>query len=208
MPPSDPEQRSQGDLPDAVPLESTAVLLARIRAGDGVARECLIARCLPALRRWAHGRLPPGARDLAETDDLVQNTLLRSLHHLEGFEARHEGAFLAYLRQILLNQVRDEIRRAARRPGREELAEDLMGNVPSPLEEAIGVQALERYEAALDRLTPQQHEAVVMRIEMGYSNEEIAQAIGVPSANAARMLVVRGLLRLSKEMQDGSAPGA
>jgi hypothetical protein len=41
-----------------------------------------------------------------------------------------------------------------------------------------------------------------MRIEMGFTNEEVAQAIGAPTANAARMLVVRGLLRLSEEMQD------
>jgi RNA polymerase sigma-70 factor, ECF subfamily len=202
VPPSEPEQRAQGDPSEASPLESTAVLLARIRAGDEAARDRLLSRYLPALRRWAHGRLPAGARDLSETDDLVQNTLIRSLSHLEGFEARHEGAFLAYLRQILLNQVRDEIRRVARRPGQEALEEDLQGNAPSPLEETIGVDTLERYEAALLRLTPQQHEAVVMRIEMGFSNEEIAQAIGAPTANAARMLVVRGLLRLSEEMQD------
>lgn len=202
MPPSEPQQRARGELPEVSPLESTAILLARVRAGDAIARDRLLRRYLPALRRWAHGRLPPGARDLSETDDLVQNTLIRSLHHLEGFEARFEGAFLAYLRQILLNQVRDEVRRVARRPGREALEEDLSENAPSPLEVTIGVQTLERYEAALLRLTPQQHEAVVMRIEMGFSNEEIAQAIGVPTANAARMLIVRGLLRLSEEMQD------
>lgn len=202
MPPSEPEQQHPGDPPEGPPLDSTAFLLARIRAGDAAAKEQLLERYLPALRRWAHGRLPPGARDLSETDDLVQNTLIRSLQHLEEFEPRHEGAFLAYLRQILLNLVRDEIRRAARRPGREALEEDLPGNAPSPLEEAIGVETLERYEAALMKLTPEQREAVVMRIELGFSDEEIAQALGVQTANAARMRVVRGLLSLSKEMQD------
>src|SRR5262245_9691190 len=97
-------------------LESTQELLGRIRGGDAAARERLIARYLPALQKWAHGRLPARARNLTLTDDLVQESLIRALSHLEGFEPRRPGAFLAYLRQILLNQVRDEIRKTDRRP--------------------------------------------------------------------------------------------
>ena len=72
------------------------------RAGDQRARERLVSRFLPILRNWATGRLPGGARDLAETDDLVQITLVRALDHIDRFEHRGEGAFLAYLRRILL----------------------------------------------------------------------------------------------------------
>src|SRR5947208_16437739 len=81
--------------------ESTVTLLQRIRAGDLGAREHLLGRYLPLLRRWAHGRLPVYARALDDTDDLVQITLLRSLKHLDQFEAERSGAFLAYLRQTL-----------------------------------------------------------------------------------------------------------
>lgn len=182
------------------PLESTEYLLARIRQGDLAARERLLGRYLVPLQRWAHGRLPSRARDLSQTDDLVQSTLIRALDHLNGFEPRREGAFLAYLRQILLNQVRDEIRRVGRRPVREALEEDLPGRTPSPLEEAIGSQTLEAYEAAIAGLTEKQQEAVVLRIELGFSYEEVATAIGAPSWNAARMLVTRALVRLAEEM--------
>jgi RNA polymerase sigma-70 factor (ECF subfamily) len=196
-------ERVPGPEPEEPSLESTATLLERIRAGDLAARERLLGRYLPALKRWAHGRLPPYSRDLTETDDLVQMTLLSTLNHLEGFDSRREGAFLAYLRRILLNKLRDEIRRTRRRPGKEALAEDLPERNPSPLENAIGMQILEAYETALARLPENQQEAVILKIEMGFSNPEIATAIGSPSPNAARMLVVRGLERLAAEMNDG-----
>jgi len=95
-------------------------LLAKARKGDGQAVELLFERCLPALRRWARGRLPSYARDLADTQDLVQETVLHTLNKLESFEPRHQGALQAYLRQAVANRIRDEIRRVTRRPVPEE----------------------------------------------------------------------------------------
>lgn len=181
-------------------LETTAGLLQRVRDGDARARERLLARYLPSLRRWAHGRLPPGARELADTDDLVQVTLLRALDHLEGFEPRRPGAFLAWLRRILLNALRDEIRRTVRRTGREPLDEALPDPAPSVVEQAIGREGLERYEAALSGLSDEQQEAVILRIELGLTYEQVAEAMGKPSANAARMVVSRALARLAEAM--------
>lgn len=182
------------------PMESTTALLDRARRGDEEARELLASRFLPLLRRWAHGRLPSRARGAVDTDDLVQVTLIKALDRLASFEPRREGAFLAYLRRILLNQLRDEIRRAM--PGREAEIEEIPAPLPSLVEEAIGKQAVERYEQALQTLDERQREAVVLRIEFGYSHEEVAEAVGCPSANAARMLVSRALVRLA-EVLDG-----
>ena len=184
-------------------LESTASLLVLIRSGDKVAKERLLGRYLPALQRWAHGRLPPQARDVEMTDDLVQKTLVRALDKLEGFEPRWRGAFLAYLRQILLNLVRDEIRKVGRRPGRKDLTDELLDHSPSPIDELIGKEALGEYQSALELLDERDQEAIVLRIEMEMSYEEIAQAIGSPSANAARMRVTRGLQKLVEAMRHG-----
>ena len=189
--------------PGAVDLESTASLLAEIRAGSSNARERLVCRYLDPLRRWARGRLPAGARDLTDTDDLVQVTLLRALDRVEQFEYRKEGAFLAYLRRILQNRIRDEARRVARRPDREDLPEELPAAEPSPLEHAIGQEALERYERALASLEPDQQEAVILRIELGRTYPEISAALGSPSSNAARMKVSRALVRLAEVMDEG-----
>jgi RNA polymerase sigma factor (sigma-70 family) len=191
-----------GPEPAPTDLESTAFLLDQVRRGDARARERLAARFLPLLRRWAHGRLPGHARSLADTDDLVQVSLLRALDHVDGFEARREGAFLAYLRRILLNAVRDEIRRAARRPMQDVDSADLPAPDASLLEQQVGRETLDAYEGALTRLTEAQREAVIMRLEFGYSYPQIADAMGRTTPNAARMLVARALVQLAEEMDD------
>src|SRR5262245_17251488 len=179
------------------PLEVTAVLLDRIRSGDTVAREILFARFLPVIQRWAHRRLPVQARELADTDDLVQVTLIRALNRLDGFESRREGAFLAYLRTVLLNAVRDELRRARRSARAEPADEADWGMAPSELERLVGRERLDLYDGGLTRVEPDKREAVLMRLEFGYSHAEIASALGKPSADAARMMVARALAELA-----------
>jgi len=192
--------------PGPVPpdLETTAALLTRVRAGDALARERLAGRYLPILRRWAHGRLPGHARDLSDTDDLVQVTLLRALDHVKEFEPNREGAFLAYLRRILLNAMRDEIRRSTRRPAREPLDDELPDRGLSVIEQVIGRDTMERYEAALMQLPEEQQEGIILKIEFDFTHQEIADALGKPSANAARMMVARALLKLAELMDVGA----
>ena len=97
---------------------------------------------------------------------------------MSEFEPQREGAFLAYLRRIVLNAVRDELRRAGRRPGRANLDESLPQPGPSLVEQAIGRETMEAYEVALATLPEEQREAVIMRIEFGYTYPEIAEALG------------------------------
>jgi RNA polymerase sigma factor (sigma-70 family) len=187
---------------DPHPLDSTASLLARARSGDERARDRLFARFVPQLARWAHRRLPPGSRDLHETDDLVQITLVRALGRLDDYEHRGAGGFFAYLRQILLNAVRDEIRKAAGRKRVDGLGEGIADPGPSPLETAVGRDTMERYERGLARLSDDQREAVILKVELGLTNGDIAELLGRPSADAARMLVARALTHLAEAMRD------
>lgn len=184
------------------PLETTATLLVRVRLGDDAARERLFARYLPTLRRWAHHRLPSSARDLRDTDDLVQDTLLSALRRIDRFEHRGEGAFLAYLRQILVNAIRDGLRRAAVRPRQTTIDDELHDQAPSPLEQAIGSERVARFERALARLDPEPRQAVILRVEFGFSHQQIADALGKPSVDAARMTVARALVTLAKAMHE------
>ena len=119
---------------------------------------------------------------------------------MERFEPHGEGAIGAYLRQAVLNRIRDEIRRVKRQPEREALA-DGPSSTASPLELAIGTETVERYERALGRLSPTDREAVVAAVEMNYSPEDLATVLGRPTANAARVAVVRALKRLAEEMR-------
>ena len=189
-------------VPFPLDAESSAELLVRVRTGDSEALDTLLRRYVPALRRWARGRLPRWARDLAETEDLVQETLINSLRHLDKFDYRREGALQAYLRQAVLNRIADECRRIMRRPAVTELDERIEdAERTSPLEAAIGVEAVERYEKALQELRPEDREAIVGRIEMGYSYQELAVMLGRSSAEAARVAVSRALVKLAEKMR-------
>ncbi|MPZ20465.1 MAG: sigma-70 family RNA polymerase sigma factor [Luteitalea sp.] len=183
-------------------VESTVDLLARFRAGDRSAVDALFQRYLPPLRRWARGRLPRFARDLLETEDVVQETMVHAFRRLDQFEFRHDGALHAYLRQAVVNRIRDEVRKAQRRPLSQELdTHDHEDQGVSPLEEAIGQEALERYEQALGRLRDEDRQAVVLRVELGLAYAEVAQGLGKNSADAARMAVARALIKLAAEME-------
>jgi len=180
--------------------ESTIRLLERARGGDREALDRLVSRHLIPLKRWAKGRLPRWARDLADTDDLVQDTLLQTFKRMGDFEARGVGALQAYLRQAVVNRVRDELRKKGRRPESTDLDGLQIDAGLSPLEEAIGRESLARYERALATLTEDEREAIVGRVEMGYSYEELADVLGKPSSEAARKAARRALVRLTQEM--------
>jgi len=189
-----PPEEQAGD------AESSFVLVERATSGDEQALNELCARYLPRLRRWAHGRLPGWARGGLDTHDLVQETLASAARRIRSFEPRHKAAFQSYVRQALINRVRDEIRRAHRRPAADPLDSARPSPDPSPLERAIGREALERYEAALQRLKRDDRDAIVLRVELGCPLAEVADALNKPSAAAAHVAVSRALVRLVREM--------
>jgi RNA polymerase sigma-70 factor (ECF subfamily) len=181
-------------------VELTTDLVEKARSGDGNALNRLAERCLPSLRSWTRGRLPYGARDAHDTEDLVQEAFCRTLGRLAWFEPRGRGALLAYLRQAVENRIRDDIRRRRRRPAARTLHDDHCDQQSSPLDHLIGVETLERYRRALQSLRPDDRQAVVARVERKWDYARIASELGKPSADAARMAVGRALVRLSEAM--------
>lgn len=181
----------------------TLDLLNRLKAGESGALDLLIARYIPELTRWATGRLARWARHAIDTDDLVQETLIQVFQRLDQFEYRGEGALLGYLRQAVLNRIRNQVRWADRRPRVAELDPAIEASAASPLEAAIGTEAVEVYEAALARLAPEEREAIIARVELGLTYPDLARATGRPTPDAARMFVSRAMLRLAEEMRNG-----
>jgi RNA polymerase sigma factor (sigma-70 family) len=99
-----------------------------------------------------------------------------------------------------MNRIRDELRRHDRRGAPEPIDGETEDAGPSPVEHAIGRQALERYERALARLRPGDREAIIARVEMDCSYEQLAEMLGKPTA-AARKASQRALIRLAAEMK-------
>jgi RNA polymerase sigma-70 factor, ECF subfamily len=191
------------DDPALTPLlsdEPTIELVVRARSGDRPAMEALLERCLPPLKRWAHGRLPAAARGNMDTGDLVQEAALHVLGRLDHFEPRHVGAMQAYLRQSVINRIRDEVRRIGRNPPPLELYDDHASDRTTPLEAAIKVEAYEHYREALSKLSTKDREMVVARIEVQWSLPEIAHRFGMRTVDAARMAASRAIKRLTQNL--------
>jgi RNA polymerase sigma-70 factor (ECF subfamily) len=138
---------------------------------------------------------------MADTDDLVQDTMIRTLKQIDVFEYRTDGALQAYLRQAVMNRIRNEIRRAHRHPSPDPLDSNALVSEQSPLEDLIGRETVEAYEKALDELPPQDREAIIGRVELGLSYEDLAKALARPSADAARMAVGRALVKLARLLE-------
>ena len=184
-------------------IESTATLLLKVKAGDNNAREQLCKIYIPLLSKWAHGRLPKYARDMAETDDLVQVSLMKALEKLDSFTPIREGSFLSYLRKILLNNIRMEIRRYTAQSKNRQMQNEIEIIDPnaSLLEQTIGHEIIEKYERALTKIPQRSREAVILRVEFGFSYLEIAAALNCASVSTARMIVSRALLKLAGSMK-------
>ena len=169
----------------------------------------LLRRCLPPLTRWAHGRLPAAARHSLDTGDIVQDAILQFLHRLEYFEPRHVGSVQAYLKRSIINRVYDEARKAGRQPQTEPITPDYPEEAPNPLETAIGEENYRRYGEALTWLKPAERRLVIGRIEMQWTYPEIAERLGKPSPDAARMAVTRALQHLTDRLREsGGSDGA
>jgi len=198
---SNPSERPTDDQPTLLSDEPTIELVVRAREGDRLAVEALLQRSIPGLRRFAHGRLPAAARGSLDTGDLVQETVLHVLRRLDTFEPRHVGAMQAYLRQSVINRIRDEVRRIGRHPTPVDLPDDLASEIPSPLEEAVRAEAYDRYRAVLVQLSSRDREMIVARIEAQWNLGEIAQRFNMRTVDGARMAVTRALRRLMDRLK-------
>jgi RNA polymerase sigma-70 factor (ECF subfamily) len=181
---------------------TSLTLLRRAQQGESDALDELFARYVPFLRRLAHGRVPRWARASAETADLVQDTLLHVFRRIDHFEPRGNGAMRAYLRQALHNRILNARRDATRRPMATALDDhlDFADDTPSPLDQFLSDEERARYVRALSELRAEDRDAIVGRIELGYSYEQLSAVLGKPSADAARMVVRRAVVRLAEAM--------
>lgn len=181
---------------------ATRTLVERANKGHAGAREIICERFRPRLVRWARGRLPDQARGLLDTEDLVQESILRTLDRLDTIDVSRQGGFLKYLQTAILNRLRTEVRNAATQSKKlqSQVIQDL-DEGPSPLDEYVSRDQRERYERGLARLSPEEQDLVTGRIELQMSYEELAIHTGKASADAARMACKRAIEKLARAMR-------
>ena len=129
-------------------------------------------RAVPALRRYARALL----RDADGADDLVQSTLERALSRRRLW--RRDGSLRAWLYTILRNIHRNELRARARRPTL--VAVDLDEIGPGRPGDQIDRVYLGEVLGALDRLSQDHREVLLLAGVEELSYREIAAVVGVP----------------------------
>jgi len=182
-------------------MVSFSELLAGMQRGDVKAREALFSSAYRDLQRLAHIRLLDGGRSsLLDTTALVHEFYLRLVCSGE-LRADDRPAFLAYASQVMRSVIVDFVRRRRtdRRGGG---ARDITLDTRAGLELPSGQEQILQVDEALVHLAraePRLAAVVEMRYFGGYSDEEIAEALGLTSRTVrrdwkkARMLLVIAL---------------
>jgi RNA polymerase sigma factor (TIGR02999 family) len=169
-------------------LNQLTQLLGRVQAGEAGARDELFAAAYAELHRLARARLRDGGRNtLLDTTCLVHEAYLRFVQSGE-LRAEDRRAFFAYasqvMRSVIINSVRE--RMALKRGGEQRpltLSTRIVANVPDSEQTILAVhEALETLERAEPRLA----QVAQMRYFGGYSEAEIAEALGVTERTVQR----------------------
>lgn len=184
------ESSSVNTVPDAT---TTSELVLRVQDGDDEAYSRLVATFAPLLRRWAHGRVPSAARGAVDTEDIVQETLLSVHRRVGSLQVERPGAFWLYLRRSVQSRLSNSARTAARRPSADVDIADASIADPRQYE-----SELIDYERGLEKLAEEERAIIVLRLEFGLSHQEVATALGLASADAARMRATRAVSRLAE----------
>lgn len=147
-----------------------ASLVARCLKGDRTAFEPLVTRYERVLFSVAL-RL---VGDYEDARDATQNAFVRAYEHLETFDPQRR--FFSWIYRIVVNECLNL--RRSRHPN-EPLA-DTFEAPGGTFEAADAAETSDRIQAALNALTEEYREVVILRHFVDLSYEEISDVLGVP----------------------------
>jgi RNA polymerase sigma-70 factor (subfamily 1) len=206
-------------------LAQSIDLVKRAQGGDDTALDDLIQRYYPKVRQIVRLRLGRGLRRWLDSEDILQGTFIGAVRTFDRFEMRDESSLLHWLGKIAEHQIKDaaDYHYAQKRDGRREQSlrvsspsdstEDMQmdpagDNVPA-IDGVIDGERLEAIEDAIPDLREDYREVILMRDYEGASWATVAELMGSPSPDAARMHYARAiaeltrLVRANKESQEG-----
>lgn len=191
-------------------------LLAGAREGDEAQRERLFEACRSYLALIARTQVDGWLQAKADASDLVQQTLLEAHRGFDRFEGRTEAEWLAWLRKILRHNAADLVRhyrgtdkRQARReiplrqPGDDSQAvgaPEPAGREPTPSQQLVARDRNLQVAAALDLLTPDHREVIVLRNLERLPFDVVAERMG-RSRPAVQMLWARAIKKLQEALE-------
>jgi len=174
--------------------DELAGLMRAAQAGDAAAYRRLLSELADMLRRWVRRELARQGYEIAEAEDIVQETLLAI--HLKRTSWDPDRAILPWLRAVTRHKLIDNLRRRGRRvmvP-----VDDILETLAAPeREETLSSEALDKHLATL----PPGQSQVVRAISIdGLSPSETAKKLTL-SEGAVRVALHRGLAALARAAQ-------
>jgi RNA polymerase sigma-70 factor, ECF subfamily len=140
-----------------------------------------------------------------DAEDLTQEVFIKIFQTLQSYDAA-QGSFSTWLHRVARNHLVDHYRRTRKDRMTDSIEDDLdtVAEKPSPVDGPAGhVEARERKELlqrALDRLSPDLREAVVLRDLHDLEYADISQVLGVPQGTV-KSRINRGRLELARVLK-------
>ncbi len=169
-------------------------MIARAQRGDQGAFDAIYARFANPLYRYLYARVG----DATQAEELFGDLWLRVVERIGSFRPPANGAepaFAAWLYRIARNLVIDSLRR--RSGVGVPLLVDVASREPSPDEQVIVGEERQSLQVAIERLTPDQREVVLLRFYEERSNAEVAALTG-RSEGAVKVMQHRALHTLAR----------
>ena len=204
--------------------EETDRLLDGARQGEPGAVDKLLGEFREPLRKVIGLRLDPAVARRVDASDIVQDVLVEANQRLVEYLKKPDMPFHLWLRHLAQDRIIDTHRRhrlaqrrsvdreqAIARPAWADessvsLVAQLIDNERTPTSEAIRIELQGRLNTAIDLLSDDDREIILMRHHEGLSNQEVAHALQLIEA-AASMRYLRALRRLRTVLvPDGQEP--
>lgn len=197
-----------------VPSSDMARWLSAARTGSSEALGQMLETCRAYLLLIAGRELDVQLRAKGGASDLVQETLLEAFRDFAGFHGDTEQELLAWLRQLLFNNLSNFSRRylgTAKRGAAKEvplgiddsanpLRDQLIADDSTPSARVAAEEQAETIHRALQRLPPQYQQVILLRYQEELPFAEIGERMG-RSSNAAEKLWMRAIERLQHELE-------
>ncbi len=160
-----PQQTSSGDLSETI---------ARARAGDREALEAVLATIAPSVHRFGLRM----CKNVHDAEDVLQDTLINVADHLGDFEGRSSlTSWVFALTRSACARKRRGLKNQA--PVSDEHLAHVHDSAPSPETRAADQELASALSNALDGLSDDYREVILLRDVEGLSAPEAAGALGI-----------------------------
>jgi len=182
-----------------IPGERLDAVVADAVAGDRDALREVLETIRPIVVRYCRARIGTAERSGLSADDVAQEVCLAAMMALPRY--RDQGRpFLAFVYGIAAHKVADAHRAAARnRADPTDVVPERLDCAVGPEQMAVNSDSAARMDALLKVLPDKQREILVLRVVVGLSADETAEAVG-STAGAVRVAQHRALARLKSEI--------